>query len=113
MTDDRLQYEFSDSLGGDYFDLRFSQSDELGEWLCVYIAPELQRHVSPEGIASCINNAYVLYKTQGVSEPVRVAIRTAAGTVTMLVSFGVTDPQPVHISCDWGGISKGLIGLQV
>ena len=47
MTNDRLQYEFSDSLGGDYFDLRFSQSDELGEWLCVYIAPELQRHVSP------------------------------------------------------------------
>ena len=39
MTNDRLQYEFSDSLGGDYFDLRFSQGDELGEWLRVYIAP--------------------------------------------------------------------------
>ena len=35
MINDRLQYEFSDSLGGDYFDLQFSQGDELGEWLRV------------------------------------------------------------------------------
>ena len=40
MPNDRLQYEFSDSLGGNYFDLRFNQGDELGEWLRVYIAPE-------------------------------------------------------------------------
>ena len=66
MPNDRLQYEFSDSLGGNYFDLRFNQGDELGEWLRVYIAPELQRHVSPEGIASCINNALTLFMTQGV-----------------------------------------------
>ena len=37
MPNDRLQYEFSDSLGGNYFDLRFNQGDELGEWLRVYI----------------------------------------------------------------------------
>ena len=112
MPNDRLQYEFSDSLGGNYFDLRFNQGDELGEWLRVYIAPELQRHVSPEGIASCINNAFTLFLTQGVLQPVKVGIRTADGKVTMLVSFGVTDPQPAHISCDSGGISKGLINLQ-
>ena len=112
MTNDRLQYEFSDSLGGNYFDLRFNHGDELGEWLRVYIAPKLQRNVSPEGIASCINNAFILYTTHGVSEPVKVGIRTADGLVTMLVSFGVTNPQPAHISCDWGGISKGLVRLQ-
>ena len=51
--------------------------------------PKLRRHVSPERIASCINNAFILYTTHGVSEPVKVGMRTADGLVTMLVSFGL------------------------
>ena len=112
MTNARIQYEFSEPLGDDCFDLTYIQDGKYGQPYRVYIAPELQRHVSPEGIASCVNNALTLYTTHGISEPVKVGIRTADGTVTMLVSFGVTDPQPAHISCDWGGISKGLINLQ-
>ena len=44
-------------------------------------------------------------------EPIRVAIGTGHedGLVTMLVTFGRAGSQPAHISCDWGGISKGVV----
>ena len=110
-TNDRLQYEFSEPLGGDCFDLTYIQSGKPEQPLRVYIAPELQQHVSPEAVASCLHNALNLHEVQGVPEPVRVAIGTPDGLVTMLVTFGDAGAQPAQASCDWGGISKGLIRL--
>ena len=111
-TNDRLQYEFSEPLGGDCFDLTYIQSGKPGQPLRVYIAPELQQHVSPEAVASCLHNALNLHEVQGVPEPVRVAIGTPDGLVTMLVTFGDSDSEPAQVSCDWGGISKGLVRLR-
>ena len=111
-TNDRLQYEFSEPLGGDCFDLTYLQGGKPGQSLRVYIAPELQQHVSPEGVASCLYDACTMYKTHGVPEPVKVAVGTAEGLVTMLVTFGDADSQPAQVSCDWGGISKGLVRLR-
>ena len=110
-TNDRLQYEFSEPLGDDYFDLTFLQGNEPVRSFHVYVAPELQRHVAPEAVASCLHNALNLHEVQGVPEPVRVAIGTPDGLVTMLVTFGDASAQPAQASCDWGGISKGLIRL--
>ena len=45
-------------------------------------------------------------------EPVKVAVGTPDGLVTMLVTFGDADSQPAQVSCDWGGISKGLVRLR-
>ena len=50
MTNARIQYEFSEPLGDDCFDLTYIQGGKYGQPYRVYIAPELQRHVSPEGI---------------------------------------------------------------
>ena len=110
-TNDRLQYEFSEPLGDDYFDLTFLQGNEPVRSFHVYVAPELQRHVAPEAVASCLHNALNLHEVQGVPEPVRVAIGTPDGLVTMLVTFGDASAHPAQASCDWGGISKGLIRL--
>ena len=110
-TNDRLQYEFSEPLGDNYFDLTYLQGNEPVRSFHVYVAPELQQHVPPEAVASCLHNALNLHEVQGVPEPVRVAIGTPDGLVTMLVTFGDAGAQPAQASCDWGGISKGLVRL--
>ena len=111
-ANDRLQYEFSEPLGDDYFDLTFLQGNEPVRSFHVYVAPELQQHVPPEAVASCLHNACTMYKTHGVPEPVKVAVGTSDGLVTMLVTFGDTDSELAQVSCDWGGISKGLVRLR-
>ena len=110
-TNDRLQYEFSEPLGDNYFDLTYLQGNELVRSFHVYVAPELQQHVPPEAVASCLHNALNLHEVQGVPEPVRVAIGTPDGLVTMLVTLWRRRCPASASVCDWGGISKGLVRL--
>ena len=74
----------------------------------MYIAPELRQHVSPEAVASCLYDACTMYKTHGVPEPVKVAVGTPDGLVTILVTFGDADSSRRRYRATGAGLAKDL-----